>query len=205
MSETSLATEFEELATVPSVSFDINLGRQIEWIDFDYVAYTNYLQQKGLSTQDIEETSIHFMVDQLGDEMGGYDSGIKTMEVYYICIGKDQDVEKSLAHETGHRIQDALGEFNWVSNLINATQHTLQNLGAATTIAGSIAVGAGAVEHASDVKEAGAIASASGMGFILLSQLIYTLDPSERGARRAEKEMPTVLSLRTNIDNHREL
>src|SRR5665811_151142 len=98
---------FQDLEAVPSVSFDIGLGKLVDHIDFDYAAYTRHLEAQGLSENAINDTSVRIEALDTAERIrrviglgrhGGYGEGQVT-----IRIGKRVDEDRAnlfLRHET---------------------------------------------------------------------------------------------------------
>ena len=182
---------FQGLEAIPSVSFDIGLGKLVDYIDFDYAAYNRHLEERGLSEGAISETSVRIesvdTAERVRRIMGLGRHGAYGRGQVRIKIGKSVDEDKAnllLRHETQHRVDDVNGTITTAGEIGNFMSNATGSLSMLTLNAGAVyweATNPG--ELPTDMSSPALKMMAIGLGGIALSRFYYYASSSERRAR----------------------
>ncbi|HEY4964437.1 MAG TPA: hypothetical protein VIH90_07140 [Candidatus Saccharimonadales bacterium] len=108
--EQSIPRTEDHTGDLPTVSFDIRLGKDYKFIDFDYDKYINDLQDSGLSGEEITDTEIvfkHISPLRIFAAFGHYNIKEDRVTVNRNGYGdrsKASVANRTLRHETQHRM-----------------------------------------------------------------------------------------------------
>lgn len=210
MSHEAVATISDE-RFIPQVTFDVRLGSKVEYIDFDYEAYTEHLRESGLTSEEIRATSIIFLAKggdldnadskeaesvRLPDHVNGnYSPRTQSMKVK---VHKSKSTNKILVHESQHRIDHILGA-QWLQYDPNKMQKSYDTMVASLKlgmvgVGGALATSKWGIDNDLIQKTiagstmTGLLGSLANMGHKFLP---YIRDPFEVRARDAEKSVDT--------------
>ncbi len=89
----------------PTVSVDINLGKKMEWVDFDYAAFDRQADRLGLPVEARSEVS----VDILANGPTKWARGLYTPSEKLIEVKAGRSTNKTFTYELQHAADDANG------------------------------------------------------------------------------------------------
>jgi hypothetical protein len=174
---------------LPSVTFDINLGKQFSRVDFDFDSYIAHLKESGLSDNDVSSTKVQFH-DASASHLtqGRYSRYTGAMDVF---LEKDTtESNKTVIHETQHRIDDAHGLLEKYRDK-NITMNIIR-LGGLAMLAAGIATETAALFTDNHTLLTGSSAALiTSIPAQLGTYIAYKRITPERRARKAEREIST--------------
>lgn len=173
----------------PTVVFDVNLGKEYEYVDFDYDAFADQATQLGLSNEAAQDLTITVSAGVSKQDRGYYDD-----DEYAITLRARNYRDDTLTHELQHAADSKNGypRNNFRKKVGNAAVRPLRLC---------FPVSCGAVVVRAVGGQTGEIIA----NFSLVSALTigatalwgHLLHPLERRARKAEKTpYPSVLSFK---------
>jgi hypothetical protein len=165
------------------VSFDVGLGKQLSYMDFDVDAYTQYLQDRQVDQADINRLSVN--VSRAGlYTTAGYRGG--HIEVWMGKFAKSAVVDKAIYHESEHFIDDMRGMRGKYVNYWIGANVSLRAAGASGIVAATALYAGGELADVPVLNETVAPPTFVMAGILLLGgTALYRLSPPERRAHRA--------------------
>lgn len=161
---------------LPHVSFDIRLGKKVQYIDFNYSDYKRSAEALGLTGDDFSKTTVLVRPNHYRNK-GGYHKGNKSIDV-----SLDHNVNTHLVHEMKHAADDSEKKLGYTAvtamvNLACASNLPTSILFSANNLAG------GLLGESGFTGPIGWTFAASYIG-----TGVYFLRPTEIRARRAARE-----------------
>jgi hypothetical protein len=178
---------FLELPVVPSVSFDVELGKRLSFIDFDYAGYAQYLQKRGLTDEATEAGHIRFgRIPLYSQTIGLYDMGTHDIFVGIKAWSSQKRVNLILAHETEHKIDNIAGNIGEQEAVYQHKMIRNAKAGVVTAIAGFGCKIFGETIKNGAVESSGLIIGGLGLVGIYLSGRSYEKTAHEKHAHALE-------------------
>jgi hypothetical protein len=183
---------------VPQVSFDRRLGESLEYIDFDYENYCEYMTKRGVDEPNLGQLSIHYqasrVVSVIDQASAFYRSDLRQIKIGVSKKKSLKEINELTAHETEHFILDVTNQRGGSAR----GMHFIHKLGLAASYP---LIGLGLYDKYSDVinssftyeTEAKRATIAAGAAMVI-SALAYTFNPEERQAKAAAKQAPSLIN-----------
>jgi hypothetical protein len=170
----------------PTVYFDTRLGKLYDTIDFDTEEYTAYLLSRGLTDEQVAQTSVSFNYAPLLGHLvkASYNRPQSKININATHLAGKRTLNKAVYHETEHRIADATD--TRAPTAYTIASNACQLLGLTGLAAGS------AVNISSDVLGApevftdyARLLARTSLVLMAISSAIYYTNPEERRAFKA--------------------
>ncbi len=194
----------------PEVSFDIRLGDQVDYIDFDTAAYVDYLREKKLTAYEVDNTSVKFHAAKAksrlrtaidgGTPRGRYDPYKHKAHIMVNERSTAEDLSNTLAHETEHYIDDIKGGITSLNVAVNGSSKLIGLIG--SPITQGVTIGAGNIyllatrSPTSELLVFDAAVSVGAIALSLTSSFLYKNNGPERRAYQAGEDAPLLVNIR---------
>lgn len=173
---------------IPTVLFDIKLGRQLSYIDFDAEAYAAYLDRRGLSDEQIAATTVHFQAKQLNPfPVSDYIHTIGTCNVNVTPWRRASTLDKAVYQETEHHIDTVNDNASPVYLNVIANGGLLSGVSSILVGDGMLLLAAERIAPLEVLQGTGIALSCLGIACTAISRIVYSLNPGERRAHRAAR------------------
>lgn len=191
-----MTSHLNESRAVPSVSFDIELGKQLSFIDFNYDSYDKYAQARGLTDQDIEASPIEVSaIPFYSPYVGSYDLDTHTINVGVKRRNSEKRVNFIFKHELEHRIEDAAGNISEEHVIEQNKMIKRFNLAIIAAGSGFAGIFTGEVLNSEILSLGGFVTSAIGLIIAYRSGKAYETQPHEQKAFSLKNDSATFIHI----------
>lgn len=191
-------TALESYASLPSVTFDIKLGKQLSFIDFDYSAYIDHQRGLGISDESINDGALEIRVKQPYELVQGA-INLETLRIWAGIhrLTSARRVNSIIHHELDHKAKIIEGSVGEAALAKQNKQIKLFNWGVLTTFGGlGVEIIIGNTTESDVIGSAGSVVSGAGLLMMLAATQSYLRTDHEKTAKTAQKNKSAFISFR---------